>query len=252
MASRIAPQTSAQQISAKQLIGLEYEPVFEVEAVKASPKKKWQILAADFVTIEDGTGVVHTAVIHGEDDFRLGVEQDLPMVPLIDPRGHFNDLAPEFLRGVYHKKAEKLAIEDLTKRGLLFKQEAYQHSYPHCYRCGTPIIYYALPAWFINIQKVKPRLLELNQNVTWIPEHLKDGRFKYIVEGAPDWNISRSRYWASPLPIWKCKQCHKPKFAGSLTELKELSGGSRNFFFLMRHAHSDSNLNQGVEDHLQS
>ncbi len=230
------------KFNGQDLVGKEYGPLFEVLAVKTSPKKKWQILPANFVTTTDGTGVVHTAVIHGEDDYKLGVEYDLPLVPLIDARGHFNDQAPEFLRGIYHKQAEKLVIKDLAERGQLFRQEPYQHSYPHCYRCGTPIIYYALPAWFINIQKIKPRLLKLNQKVNWVPKHLKDGRFKNIVEGAPDWNISRNRYWASPLPIWKCGKCGQTKFVDSLKTLAALAIKSGNKYFVMRHGEGEHNV----------
>ncbi len=188
------------------LAGLEYEPLFNLSAVSATGKKAHYIAAADFVTTTDGTGVVHTAVIYGEDDYQLGVKLDLPMVPMLDAKGHFNEAAPELVRGEYFKKAEKLIKNNLEERGLLFKREQFTHSYPHCWRCDTALIYNAISAWFIDIQKIKPRLLALNEKINWYPEHLKHGRFLNILETAPDWNISRNRYWATPLPFWKCSE----------------------------------------------
>jgi isoleucyl-tRNA synthetase len=144
---------------------------------------------------------VHTAVIYGEDDFTLGVKEKLPMIPILNPNATYNDDAPEFLRGEYIKKAEVKIKEDIASRGLLFAKAPYTHSYPHCYRCATPLIYNAVSSWFINIQDVKAKMLSENEKIDWVPEHLKDGRFKHNLETAPDWTISRNRFWASPLPI---------------------------------------------------
>ncbi|MBI5022878.1 MAG: isoleucine--tRNA ligase [Candidatus Magasanikbacteria bacterium] len=207
------------ELSGADLIGLEYEPLFDIPAVKNSGKNAWYVASADFVTTEEGTGIVHTAVIYGEDDYNLGVKLDLPMVPLLDEKGHFNEDAPELIRGQYFKKAEKAIKEDLEKRGLLFTKEKYTHSYPHCWRCDTQLFYNAISAWFIDIQKIKSRLIELNEKINWYPEHLKHGRFLNILETAPDWNISRNRYWATPLPFWKC-ECGQTKCIGSVKELK--------------------------------
>jgi len=234
------------EMKGRKLVGLEYEPLFEIPAVRETGKKAFYVAEADFVTTEEGTGIVHTAVIYGEDDYQLGLKLDLPMVPLLDEKGHFNDSAPELIRGQYFKKAEKTIKEDLEKRGLMFKRENYTHSYPHCHRCGTALLYNAISSWFINIQKVKDKMIALNERVNWVPEHLKHGRFLNIVENAPDWTISRNRYWASPLPIWKDTE-GKLTLIGSLDDLKKHTKKSGNKYFVMRHGESE-NIVKGVLD----
>lgn len=201
--------------------GLEYEPLYEVAKVRYSGKKAWYVTTADFVTVEDGTGVVHTAVIYGEDDFNLGQKIDLPQVPLLDSSGHYNEDAPEFLQGKFYKESEREIKRDLEDRGLLFSREQHTHSYPFCWRCDSPLIYNAICAWFIDIQKNKKRLIELNEKINWNPKYLKHGRFLNILETAPDWNISRNRYWATPLPFFKCEKCGKLRCFGSIDELKK-------------------------------
>lgn len=221
------------------LVGLSYEPLYEIPKVAAYEGKKWTVLPADFVTIHDGTGVVHTAVIYGEDDYALGLKEGLPMVPLLNPNATYNDDAPEFLKGQYIKKAEPLIKNDLEERGLLFAREMHTHSYPHCYRCGTPLIYNAVSSWFIDIQSIKDKLRSENEHVSWAPDHLKHGRFMHIVESAPDWTISRNRFWASPLPIWKDTQGNVTVI-GSLEELKERTQKNGNTFLAMRHGESEN------------
>ncbi len=207
-----------------ELVGLEYEPLFDVPAIRESDKRAYCVVAGDFVTTNEGTGIVHTAVMYGEDDYNLGVALGLPMVQLLNDRAEYNELAPDFLRGIYIRQAEKNIKKHLEENGLLFAREQNTHSYPHCWRCDTPLIYNAIPAWFINIQKIKSRLIELNENISWYPEHLKHGRFLNILQTAPDWNISRNRYWATPLPFWRCTNtasCTAVTCIGSVRELKE-------------------------------
>jgi isoleucyl-tRNA synthetase len=228
-------------VSAQSLIGLTYEPLFKISKVAANSGKKWEIVSADFVTAEDGTGIVHTAVIYGEDDYALGLAEGLPMVPLLNPNGTYNDDAPEMLRGKYFKKAEADIKEDLESRGQLFSKAPYKHSYPHCYRCGTALIYNAVSSWFINIQSVKDRMLAENENINWSPEHLQHGRFLHNLETAPDWTISRNRFWATPLPIWKDK-AGKVTVIGSLDELKLHTKKSGNEYFVMRHGEAENNV----------
>lgn len=230
------------EMKGKDLIGLEYEPLYDLNAVRKTGKKAWYVAPADFVTTEDGTGIVHTAVIYGEVDYQLGIQIDLPMVPLLLPNGNFNDDAPEFVRGVYVKEAEDSIKKDLENRGLLFNKAPNTHSYPHCYRCGTPLIYNALSSWFINIQKIKKEMISKNENINWVPEHLKHGRFQDIMEGAPDWTISRNRFWASPLPIWKNTKTGEVKVIGSISELKKYTKKSGNRYFVMRHGEAELNL----------
>ncbi len=225
----------------KDLVGIEYEPLYDVPAVIQHPGKKHVVLAADFVTTTEGTGIVHTAVMYGEDDFVLGQKEGLPMVQLLEPDGTYGATAPEMLRGMYIKDAEKIIKQDLERRGLLFDRRNNTHSYPHCYRCGTPLIYNAVSSWFINIQKVKARMLEENKKVQWVPEHLRDGRFGNIVAAAPDWTISRNRFWASPLPVWKEKNGERTIIVGSLADIRSQVKRSGNRYFVMRHGESENN-----------
>lgn len=225
------------------LVGQSYEPLYDIpKAKEAANDKPWTVQAADFVTTEDGTGVVHIAPMYGEDDYELGKKHALPMVQLLDPSGTYNEDAPELVRSTYYKKGGKAVIADLESRGLLFAQHAHTHSYPHCYRCGTPLIYNALTSWFIDIQSVKQRLIQENVAINWYPEHLKEGRFKHIVEGAPDWSISRNRFWASPLPIWKHEKTGEIEFIGSVAELRAHTKRSGNRYLFLRHGEAESNV----------
>lgn len=204
-------------VKGKSLIGKKYEPLFPYFK---NLKNSFRIIPGDFVTAEDGTGVVHTAPAFGEDDYRVCKENGIDFIQTLNKQARFIDEVKDFA-GMYIKDADLEIIKFLKSQGKIVKIEKKDHEYPFCYRCETPLIYNAIPAWFVNIQKIKKRMLELNKKINWYPEFLKEGRFKNNVETAPDWNISRNRYWASAIPVWECENCEERKVIGSIEELKK-------------------------------
>ncbi len=219
------------ELKGSDLLDLEYEPLFEIPSIKADEiknnKKAYRVVPANFVTTSDGTGVVHTAVMYGEDDYNLGEEVGLPKVHTVDEGGLFtSDLSPYGLNGKFVKSAgtEKIILDYLKEKGILFKEEVYEHDYPFCWRCDTPLLYYAKDSWFIAMSTLKDELIANNQTINWIPEHIKAGRFGEWLNNIKDWAISRERYWGAPLPIWECDKCNKHRVIGSIEELAELSG----------------------------
>ncbi len=202
----------------KHLIGIEYEPLYEY--MPTDGKKAHYVASADFVSFGDGTGIVHTAAIFGEDDYRLAQELDLPCIPTLDDQGKFLPFVTP-LAGVFYKKAEDWIINDLIKRNLMLRSEKVIHSYPFCYRCSTPLYFNAIPAWFINIQSFKLKLVKQNKEIKWYPKYLKYGRFGNGLKMAPDWNVSRSRYWGTPMPIWMDKKTGRFRVIASIEELKK-------------------------------
>lgn len=227
--------TIEKELSGEELIGLEYEPLFEVKQLQSD--KSYKVYDADFVSTVDGTGVVHTAVMYGEDDYNLGTKLDLPKIHTVDEAGKFNSSAGKELEGLYVKSnaTEEKIIKSLETRGLLFKTEEYEHDYPFCWRCGTPLIYYAKNSWFIKTSAVTEDLLKNNSKINWIPEHIKEGRFGQWLKEGKDWAISRERYWATPLPIWKCEKCDNKTVIGSIKDLEKKAVGSKNTYFVLRH-----------------
>ena len=195
----------------------EYEPLWNF----VSPREKcWYVVCDNYVTLTDGTGVVHIAPAFGEDDAQVGRKYELPLVQLVDGKGEMTAETP--WAGMFCKDADKEVLIDLDKRGLLFDAPKFEHSYPHCWRCGTPLIYYARESWFIKMTAVKDDLIRNNNTVNWMPESIGKGRFGDWLENVQDWGISRNRYWGTPLNIWQCS-CGHTHAIGSIAELKELS-----------------------------
>ncbi len=217
-------------IKGSDLIGKTYKPLFDYYQTPdlENAENGWKIYAGDFVTTEDGVGVVHIAPAFGEDDMNLGKENNLPFIQHVKMDGTIKEQATDFagmnVKSLEdHMQTDIEIIKYLAKHGTLFSKEKYEHSYPHCWRCDTPLINYATTSWFVSVSKVKERSLELAKEITWFPAHIKDGRFGKWLEGARDWSISRQRFWASVMPIWRC-ECGEMKVFGSVADLEKVSG----------------------------
>jgi len=205
-----------------ELAGIGYEPLFPYFA-DAAPGKAFRTHTDGFVTTGDGTGIVHTAPGFGEDDARVLKGTGVPTVCPVDAECRFTAEVADFA-GLFVKDADKGIMERLRAEGKLFRREQTLHPYPHCWRCGSPLIYRAVVSWFVAVEKIKADMLKANGEIYWVPEHIKEGRFGKWLEGARDWAISRNRFWGNPLPIWRCGGCGKTACVGSRAELKELSG----------------------------
>jgi len=231
------------------LAGKSYEPLFDYYSKKNDLENRengWKIYSADFVTTEEGVGVVHIAPAFGEDDMNVALEYALPFVQHVTGDGRFKnevkDFAGRFVKPKEnHQETDIEIIKYLAHLGKLFAKKKIVHSYPHCWRCDTPLLNYATSSWFVKVTAIKDKLLKNNEAINWVPAHIKDGRFGKWLEGARDWAISRSRFWGAPLPVWKCEECDNLEVAGSVDDIRNKVRKSGNKYFVMRHGESEHN-----------
>jgi isoleucyl-tRNA synthetase len=258
------PYEIIEKFKGSKLVGLIYEPLFnyyttqtnadhtQTNAEKSphkstSWKNAFKIYPADFVTLEEGTGIVHIAPAFGAEDMELAQKYQLPFIQHVSLDGKFKNEVKDFSGLTVKPKddpqsTDRKIIDYLSKNNKLFKQEIIIHSYPHCWRCETPLLNYAASSWFIKVTSVKDKLIKNNQKINWIPNHIKNGRFGKWLEEARDWAISRNRFWGAPLPVWQCQKCKTVKIIGSVEEIKKNVKKSGNQYFVMRHGEAESNL----------
>lgn len=231
--SKVFPDGSykiVDRYNGKDLKGKKYKPLFTFLPVE---KSAHYVILGEFVTTEDGTGLVHIAPAFGAEDMQAAMDNNLPILMTVAPDGNFiSEVKP--WAGKFVKDADPFITQDLYDRGLLFKSGSYTHTYPFCWRCDTPLLYYARPTWYIRTSQYKQSMVDLNNQVNWYPGHIKQGRFGNWLENNVDWALGRERYWGTPLPIWECESCHHQVCIGSIKELSDLSGKNLDQFDLHR------------------
>jgi len=245
----------------KELVGMEYEPLFGYYSKKEDLENKenampngrrgWKIYAGDFVATEEGAGIVHIAPAFGDDDMNLGKKYNLPFVQHVKMNGRFAEEVADFRdkdgqgKEVKPKRnpreTDEKIVEFLEKNNKLFTKENYKHSYPHCWRCDTPLLNYATSSWFVSVTAIKDKMIKNNQQMNWMPEYIKDGRFGKWLEDARDWAVSRSRFWGAPLPVWRCGECKNIEVADSIDNLREKANQKITKIIFVRHGESESN-----------
>ncbi len=212
--------TVVERFKGKELKGVKYQPLF---TFLPTEKPAHYVILGEFVTTEDGSGLVHIAPAFGQDDMQVSQENDLPVLCTVAPDGSFIEEVKDWA-GLFVKDADPLITKNLEERNLLFKAMLYTHTYPFCWRCSTPLLYYARPTWYIRTSQFKDRLVEINNQINWYPEHIKKGRFGNWLSNNIDWALGRERYWGTPLPVWECEECHTQTCIGSVAELSEKAG----------------------------
>lgn len=237
-----------EKVDSKELEGKKYEPLYKRELEKPG----YKVIKGEFVSFEEGTGLVHISPAFGEEDMKLGKEEDLPIAVTVDLEGKIKKNMDIPGEGKFVKSADKYIKKDLKERNLLFKEEKIRHNYPHCWRCDTPLLYYPIDSWYVEVTAIKDDLVKNNkEKVHWVPEHLREGRFGNWLEGAKDWSFSRDRYWGAPIPIWECSECEHREVIGGREDLKEKKFSDNKYFFL-RHGITNYQLEKPdytYEDH---
>lgn len=239
----VTKESPVENIKGKALIGLEYEPLYPAPSALLGINKNisYKILGGDFVTTEDGTGIVHIAPAFGEDDMAVVKKEYGEKYPILLTVNTEGKMEKGVIGGeLFVKDADKIIIEDLEKRNLIFKKVLYEHDYPHCWRCDTPLIYLARKSWWVK--KPVTELLKENKKINWVPNYLKEGRMREWLAEKKDWAFSRERYWGTPIPIWQCESCRHIDVIGSIDEMLKKTKTSKNKYFIMRHGESEANM----------